>query len=362
LYNGGARLGTLRSSMTALYVASWTEGAGKTALCVGIGRWLQRSGKNVTYLKPVLPEGKDGDARFVMQALGLGEPAESLTPLYLRQQEVKAELNGGRLSDKVKQAYDRIAVGKDVVLLEGLAGLSMDAELAETSYSVAEAVDARVMMVVAYWNNLPWEKLASVGRRFGQRFLGLVISRVPQKKVEVVRGEASSRLGREGIKVLGVLSEDRSLMGVSVADIAEALQSKTLCCQEGMTEVVENLMIGAMTPDSGADYFSRKDNKAAIVRGERPDMQLAALATSTKCLVLTRGVQPPGQVLSWAEDKGVPVLLTEKDTLSTVAEVEQAFVRARFRQKGKLEKLDKVLEQGLDFSSLGRGLGLDVAS
>lgn len=346
--------------MIALYVASWTEGAGKTALCVGIGRWLQRSGRKVAYLKPVLLEGKGGDARFVMQALGLGEPAESLTPLYLRQQEVKAELNGGRLSDKVKQAYDRIAAGRDVVLLEGLAGLSTDAELAEASYRVAEAVDARVMIVVAYQSNLPWEKLASAGKRFGQRFLGLVISRVPQKKVEVVRGEAVSRLGRENIRVLGILPEDRSLMGVSVAEIAEAIQARTLCCQEGMTEVVENLMIGAMTPDSGADYFSRKDNKAAIVRGERPDMQLAALATSTKCLILTGGVEPLGQALSWAEEKGVPMLLTEKDTLSTAAGVEQAFVQARFRQQGKLERLDEVLEQGFDFSSLARGLGLDV--
>jgi BioD-like phosphotransacetylase family protein len=348
--------------MTALYVTSWREGAGKTALCVGIGRWLQRSGKKVTYLKPILPEGQDGDAKFVMQALGLGKPGESLTPLYLGQQEIKAELNSGRLSDRVKQAYGKIATGKDIVLLEEPAGLSMDTELAEASYRVAEAVDARVVIVAAHSNNLPWEKLASAGKRFGQRFLGLVISQVPQKKVEAVRDEASSQLSRENIRVLGILPEDRSLMGISVAEIAEALQAKTLCCQEGMTELVENLMIGAMTPDSGADYFSRKDNKAAIVRGKRPDMQLAALATSTKCLILTGGVEPPGQVLSWAEEKGVPVLLTERGTLSTVAEAEQAFVRARFRQKGKLEKLDKVLEQGFDFSSLGRGLGLDVAS
>jgi len=297
-----------------------------------------------------------------MQALGMEEPAASLTPLYLRQQEIKAAMNGGILGDKIKQAYDRIAAGRDAVLLEGLAGLSTDAELAEASYRIAEAVDARVMMVVAYRNNLPWQNLVSAAKTFGQRFLGLVISQVPQKKVDVMRGEAISQLSREKIRVLGILPEDRTLMGVSVAEIAEALQARTLCCQERMTEVVENLMIGAMTPDSGADYFSRKDNKAAIVRGERPDMQLAALATSTRCLILTGGVEPAGQMLTWAEENGVPVLLTEKDTLSTVAGVEQAFVQARFRQQGKLEKLDKALEQGLDFLSLSRGLGLDLAS
>ena len=123
-----------------------------------------------------------------------------------------------------------------------------------------------------------------------------------------------------------MLSGERAATGASVARIAERLQAEVLCCSESLDGVVENLMIAAMTVDSGLDYFSRKDNKAVIVRGERPDCQLAALATSTRCLVLTGGVKPHVQVLSLAEEKGVPVLLTNRDTLSTVAELEQLFV------------------------------------
>jgi len=123
-----------------------------------------------------------------------------------------------------------------------------------------------------------------------------------------------------------MLSGERAATGASVARIAERLQAEVLCCSESLDGVVENLMIAAMTVDSGLDYFSRKDNKAVIVRGERPDCQLAALATSTRCLVLTGGVRPPVQVLSLAEEKGVPVLLTDRDTLSVVAELEQFFV------------------------------------
>ena len=65
--------------MTALYIASWTEGAGKTALCAGIGRHLQDKGKKVGYLKPVAlaEEGTDRDAQFMKQVLELKEPVEA---------------------------------------------------------------------------------------------------------------------------------------------------------------------------------------------------------------------------------------------------------------------------------------------
>jgi len=135
-----------------------------------------------------------------------------------------------------------------------------------------------------------------------------------------------TELYKEGVGTMEMLSGERAATGASVARITERLQAEVLCCSESLDGVVENLMIAAMTVDSGLDYFSRKDNKAVIVRGERPDCQLAALATSTRCLVLTGGVRPPVQVLSLAEEKGVPVLLTDRDTLSVVAEMEQLFV------------------------------------
>lgn len=49
--------------------------------------------------------------------------------------------------------------------------------------------------------------------------------------------------------------------------------------------MVEHLMIGAMDVDSALTYFRRKPNKAVITGGDRPDIQLAALETSTKCTI-----------------------------------------------------------------------------
>jgi BioD-like phosphotransacetylase family protein len=85
--------------LVALLVTSPEKGSGKTTLCVGLGRYLQDAGKKVGYLKP---GGADGDAEFMKDALSLKEAAEALSPA----------LSG------IKSACDKVAQGKDVVLVE----------------------------------------------------------------------------------------------------------------------------------------------------------------------------------------------------------------------------------------------------
>lgn len=135
-----------------------------------------------------------------------------------------------------------------------------------------------------------------------------------------------------------MIPEERALLGVSVAELAEDLKAEVLCCPELTGKLVENIMIGAMSFGSGEDYFIRKDNKAVITRGERSDIALAALSTSTNCLILSYGNKTSPQVIHLAEDKGVPVLSVEQDVLSIVDVVEKTFIKARSRQQEKPEK------------------------
>ena len=345
----------------SLYVASWGAAAGKTSLCAAIGRWLQKNGKKAGYLKPLALAngGSDEDAEFLRQVLGLPESSEVIAPLRLADEgSLKQELAGGALGARVKQWHGDMAKGRDMVMVEAFGDLAKGGHVADASYQVVEALNAKVIVVVAYAVGISWETMASSSQKFGRHLLGVVVSRVPVNKIESVRTEAGSRLEGQGVKVLGLIPDDRRLFGVSVAEIALRLGVEALCGKDRLAQLVENVMIGALTPDSGEDYFKRKARKAVVVRGDRPDVQLAALSTSTNCLVLTGGVSPIAQVLGWAEDKEVPILVTERDTLSTVAEVEKAFVQARFRHLDKLDALETLLRGNLDLQFIHQGLGL----
>ena len=157
---------------------------------------------------------------------------------------------------------------------------------------------------------------------------------------------------------MGILPEDRVLLSLTIGELAEHVQGEILNCADKSAELVENLMLGAMTVDPGPVYFGRKANKAVVVRGERPDMQLAALETSTKCLVLSGGVSPIHTVLRRAEDKGVPIILAKGDTISVVNSIERILGKARFNQVEKLPRLSEIMEQQFNFQAVYKGLGL----
>ncbi len=113
--------------------------------------------------------------------------------------------------------------------------------------------------------------------------------------------------------------------GISIGQLADCLQSEILNSSQKTEEIVDHLMVGAMCPDPSPLYFGQKSNKAVITRSDRTDIQLGALETSIKCLILTGGQKPGPIVLSRAEEKAVPILLVKKDTPSTLLDLEEAF-------------------------------------
>ncbi len=117
--------------------------------------------------------------------------------------------------------------------------------------------------------------------------------------------------------------KDRKPAGISISELAKCLDGEILNFPEKSGEMVENLIVGAMCVDPSPLYFDVKSNKAVITRGDRADIQLGALNTSTKCLILTGGTRPIPSVMQQATEKGVLVMLVKKDTPATLADLER---------------------------------------
>ena len=349
--------------MTALYITSM-EGAGKTALCVGIGKKLLDDGLKVGFVIPVqLSEtsNTDGyeDAVFIKEILGLAESDEQLRPIRMSQRELWRNLTEEMtdFTQKLKQAYRKISRGKDVVIMEGIGNLGVDKVSTLACYTIAETLEAKVIIVLRYSASLDISKIVQIGEKLEQQPV-VVINLVPEYKLQTVRQELTALFNKAGIKVLGILPEVRSLLGVSVRKLAEVLGGEVLASTENTDEIVENVMVGAMTLDSGVAYFNRKRNKAAVIRGERADMQLAALETSSKCLILTNDVKPLPPVISQAQEKRVPIIIVKQDTSTAITDIEKALTKASFRNSGKLETFGRVLDGYFDFKALYSELGL----
>ena len=193
---------------------------------------------------------------------------------------------------------------------------------------------------------------------FGERLLGVVLNKVPVNRMEQVQSEISPRFIEAGVNILGILPEDRTLMALTINELTVLVNGEIFSGADKSTELVENLMLGAMVVDPGPEYFGRKANKAAVIRSERPDMQLAALETSTRCLVLTGNTELNPAVVYRADEKEVPIILTGNDIHTVVTNIEDALDGKRFNQENKLPKLIEAMEQHFDFEKVYKGLGL----
>ncbi|MFC2004788.1 DRTGG domain-containing protein [Chloroflexota bacterium] len=333
--------------MVALYVTSLEKGSGKTTVCAGLGKRLLNEGKKVGFFKPVISGGKnnstraDSDAKFIKGLFSLDESADILSPVISSR---------GSLAGSIKETCGKVSQNKDVVIIEGVSDQYW------ASSEITEALDARVIVVEPYSHELL--KVVENTKIIGKSLLGVVLNKVPITRMEQARTEASTRLDKAKVNLLGVLPEDRILLTLSIGELAERIQGKILCGAEQSSELVENLMLGALALDPGPNYFGRKDNKAVVLKSERSDMQMAALETSSRCLVLTGDTPPNPAVLDRAEKKKVPIILAKDDVTALVANIEDALVNSRFNQENKLSKLSDIMGQHLDFQTVYEGLGL----
>jgi BioD-like phosphotransacetylase family protein len=223
---------------------------------------------------------------------------------------------------------------------------------------VIELLDAQVIAIARYQDTLSLDIASGLRLLFGQRLLGIVINTVPRREMRFVHMVASAELEGKGLPVLAVLPQERLLSSISVSELIDELDGECLCCEGRTDELVEYLMVGAMTAEGALSYFRRQPNKAVITGGDRHDLQLAALETSTHCLILTGGQRPSTVVLNRACEVGVPIVVVESDTLTAVRTLEKSFGRTFLRQPRKSAHFSNILEERFDFRRFYDSLGL----
>lgn len=327
--------------MTALYVTSPEKGAGKTAIAAGLAKLLLSRGKKVGYLKPVtvttgIAAIRDTDAQFMKQLLSLADPADILRPVVA---------TGSHLSAAVREAYNKVSQGKDIVIIEG------PSDLFPVARDIAAAVNAKIIVIESYSTDLL--KAADSYKKLGAALAGVILNKVPKTRMEQAKASAT----KSGLDILGSVPEDRTLLATSVGEIAAAVKGKILNDASKSPELVENVMLGALGLDPGPDYFGRKTNKAAVLNSNRPDVALAALQTPLKCLVLAGDTKPNPMVLNDAAAKSVPVIIAAEGVQTLLPEIEDTLVKTRFNQLNKLPRLTELLEQQLNLSKLYQAIG-----
>ncbi len=304
----------------------------------------------------------DEDVRFLAQSLAL--PADRLHPtlLLLDQHTIQKRLLGEDQTDYGDRltAYQD-ALGSDLVLIEGPGTLDEGYLFQLSLGHTAEALDAPILLVSRFCE--PWgvDSILGAKERLGDRVLGVIFNDVPTEHLDTVQGVIKPALERQGICVFGIVPHSELLRSVSVAELVRRLNARVISSPERQNLMVESLCIGAMNVNSALEYFRKGHNMAVVTGGDRADLQLAALETSTQCLILTGRVEPRPDIVARAEEMEIPIIAVDLDTLSTVEIIEKSFGEVRFHEEVKAQCISHMSSDHLEITRLAEALGLSRA-
>ena len=323
--------------MAVLAVVSDAPGAGKTAVSSALARLARDGGKTAAVYKPVGPGG-DPDPASYEKLLG-------------QRMNGAARLTEGESLDEgisgIQASAADLASSSDLVIVEVSSALSED-----DSARLVEALDASVVAVVGYRPDLQSEDLARAAGAYSGRLAGVVINGRTRYKGHDTETQLVPLAEQAGVTVLGVVPEDRTMLGVTVAEIASFLDGRNITDVDGMDRLVEHFLVGGLGLDRGTDYFDILDRKAVIIRGDRPDLQMAALTTPMACLMLTMDIEPIEYVYYEAEEQDVPIILVPQDTIPAMELLHGIHERARFDHPDKLARFTHLLKEHTDVATV----------
>ncbi len=358
-----------------LLIGSCEPFSGKSALVLGIARKFIQSKKLVRFGKPlattleVAPNSGeitskiiDDDVRFIGKTLGLSEeqliPSVDYLSSYISEKRLFASnLEPGNDFERLKKTVLEPLEG--INILEGAGSLNEGLLYGLSLVEVAKKLDLPVLLVHPWKDSRSVEELLAAKQQLRDHLVGVVLNAVTPNEINNIESKVTTSLRDLGIDVFGVMPRSPLLRSVTVEELSRRLDARVICCSESLELMVETLSIGAMSVNSAMEFFRRRRNMAVVTGADRTDLQLAALEASTQCLILTGAGEPLPQLVNRAEELEVPLLKVDRDTLSTVEVIENAFGHVRLHESVKASYAFRLVEDHCDLNRLFEALELN---
>ena len=312
--------------MATLIIASISDRAGKSALAAALAVKMGSETTSVALGKASGPEtAGDTDADMFISLLP-DIPALSGTV-----DDIASNISN----------VSKSAGGAGVVIIEGSSDPQFNLQL-------AEATDGLVLLVARYG-----EGISVAAGEYGSRLAGVVINATPRYRGEDISGRVAADIETAGTKLLGTIPDDRRMLAPKLGQVAEYLGGQFLSGDDQSDRLLENFLIGGLVLDWGPFYFASRKNTGVIVRGDRPDVQLAAIQTdTTRALILTKGVRPVEYVMYEAAQAGVPLVVVPGNTPDVAEQLEGLQPHVGFDHPDKLARMVDLVAEHLDISAI----------
>jgi len=229
--------------------------------------------------------------------------------------------------------------------------------------SESNAIDSKVNVEISKKSNSKILYVASIGedldsiiKYYGKSLGGIVLNKIPRYRFDEIIKKYDS------LPLLGCIPDNRYLVSNTVDQFAKHLDGEYIFDSNGKDSLILNVLIGGIVLDWSVHYYNSKENVIALIRGDRPDLQLGAMQSggNVKSIVLTKGINPIEYVVYEAKKQEIPLISVKTDTHETAQMISKLVIKSKFDHVLKLKKMTELLSNNFDLNNFKKSFDIST--
>ncbi len=347
------------------YLSSLEESAGKSFLSIGFIQKLKKEGKKFAYFKPIgIPKSAftnkaDPDVGFILNTVfRTDHPYDFISPVSIPDAyyvDLVDSTKKEEFMQKIKNAYDKITTNMDYVIIEGNPSIRKFIRIGLDDITIAQDLGINELIYVSTESsdrsidNFFFTKNYFKFRNI--KIMGILFNKINYEYIARIKELTEDHIKRYDIPVLGIIEKSVELFSPRVNELKEQIGGELINEQasSGLNNLVETFLIGAMNAQAALKYLRQVKRAAFITGGDRTDLAMAALDQNVSTLILTGFIQPDMGVITAANEKGIPIILSPSDTYTTMMNLERLKPGI---QEDEIEKVLDIIEKEIDWTLL----------
>lgn len=344
------------------YLSSLEESAGKSFLSIGFIQKFKKEGKKFVYFKPIgVPKSAftnkaDPDVGFILNTVyQTDHPYDFISPVSIPDAYYIDLVDAAKKEEslqKIKSAYEEITKEMDYIIIEGNPSIRKFIRIGLDDVTIAQHLGIHELIYVSTESSdRAIDNIFFTKNYFESRKVSIkatLFNKIDFEYIARIKELTEDHITRYNIPVLGIVEKSLELFSPRVNELKEQIGGELINEQasSGLGNLVETFLIGAMNAQAALKYLRQVKRAAFITGGDRTDMAMAALDQDVSTLILTGFIQPDMSVITLANKKGIPIILSPSDTYTTMRNLERLKPGI---QEDEMEKVLELIEKEIDW-------------
>lgn len=361
-----------------IFIAATEPNSGKSAISIGLIDALERIVPKVGYIKPIGQRYRGGskveaDATLIKEIFHLSDDPKDMSPLSLDDAQRMKDAS----YDRIIESYKKIAVGKDIVVIEGTDYTSTTSALEfDVNAELAKNLAAPVLLIANGSEKSIDEIVSNITvcndsfREAGCDFLGVVINGFQSEEYEEESRKLREILEEEQIPLFGILPYTPMLGKPRLMEVVEKMNAEVIYQGDDLSRIVMGPKVFSMNLENALKHIGDHQDHLMIIAGDQSSkiVSLVACHHSEKApsfsgIMLTGGFHPGEKTIELIDGLKSPISIVSvtDDTLMAGVKVNEISGELKKDDQEKINLAKLFVDGFIDTNTLYTQLGVQKA-